>query len=258
MAKTILTIMCVILVNVLVGCYGPDSGQSQLMPVSMKIASGVNLAGVNESDIIEQIAMNRKAYRNGLETLISYYNSVGDNMKLAWAKNEINALDDMPQYNYIIEAIVAGPNLKATNSIAEAELVYIEATRLQKKAERLVLIKHNDNLRLALDKYNQLIRKYPSSDRIDDAAYRSGGIAEHFQDYTIALLYYQRAYQWDSDTNLPARFKAACILDRRLARRDEALKLYKQALEKGTLKQSYRESAEMRISELTKISIGKE
>ena len=50
-------------------------------------------------------------------------------------------------------------------------------------------------------------------------------------DYKLALLYYQRTYQWDPETSYPARFKAAFILDRQFHQRDEALKLYQEALQ---------------------------
>jgi len=251
MAKTVLTAVLVVLLNVLVGCRGVDTGASQLMSPRLKAASVVKAVDASEVDIIEQMAIDRQAYRNGLESLIAYYNRTGNNMKLGWAKGEMKKLNKVPQYNYIIEGIVAGPNLKAGSSIAEAELMYIKALRLEKK-KKFIIFPHEDNLRLALNKYNQLIRRHPSSDRIDDAAYKAGRIYEYFKDYTIALLYYQRTYQWDARTVYPARFKAAYILDRHLRRRAEALKLYQDALEKENLSEERREFVERRIGELTK------
>ena len=254
MARMILTTVLIVLLNVLVGCHSADSGRSQLVPARSKAAvvAAVEVGKTGETDIIEQMAVNRRAYRHGLELLIAHYNNKGNNMKLAWAEDELKKLDEMPQYNYIIEASVAGPNLKATTLIAEAELMYMEAMRLEKKAKKLVVIKNEDLLRQALEQYNQLIRKHPSSDKIDDAAFRSAGIFEYFKDYTIALLYYQRAYQWDSNTPYPAEYKAARILDRHLHRRAEALELYHQAVKREGMSRSYRDLAEMRITELTK------
>jgi len=160
----------------------------------------------------------------------------------------------MPQYNYIIEASVAGPDLKASTSIAEADVLYKEGIGLEKRAGLLPILKNEELLRLALDKYNQLIKKHPSSDKIDDAAYGAGIIYEHFKDYTIALLYYQRTYQWDPDTSYPARFKAAFVLDKRLHRRDEALVLYQEAvkaIKKEGEHQQWKEFAEKRIREFS-------
>ena len=255
MAKTILTVLLIVLLNVLVGCYGPDSGRSQLIPSQMKAVTAID---ASESDIIEQVVINRQAYQRYIAALIAHYESTGNNMKLGWAKDELKGLKQVPQYNYIIEAIIAGPNLKAGRSIAEAELVYMEALRLEKQAKKYVVLTNEEMLRLALDKYNQLIKKYPTSDKIDDAAFKAGGIYEYFKDYTIALLYYQRAYQWDPDTIHPARFKAAYILDKRLHRRAEALELYQQVVEKEGRYGKYKGFAEKRIKKLTKSDEGVE
>lgn len=252
MARAILTAVLVVLLNVLAGCRSIDSGASQLLPSRTKAVPVAKTAGASETDIIEQMAINRQVYRNGLESLIAYYTKTGNNMKLRWAKGEMKKLNKVPQYKYIIEASVAPASLKATTSIALANYMYQEALQLEKRAKKWVLIKNENLLRSALDKYNQLIRKHPSSDKIDDAAYRAGGICEYFKDYTIALLHYQRAYQWDPKTVQPAKYKAARILDIRLYRRAEALKLYQQALKRTSMSKQQRDFAEKRIKELTK------
>lgn len=248
MARTILAVLLIVLSTVLVGCYGVDSGRSQLLPPPVK---EVPIVDAGEADIIEQMSINRSAYRQYLESLIVHYKKTGNSMKLGWAENELKKLNEMPQYNYVIEASVAGPGLKATDSIAIADYMYDEAYRLEKKSKFLFIV-HEDNLRDALYKYNQLIRKHPSSDKIDDAAYRAASIYEHFMDYTLAVLYYQRTYQWDPYTIYPARFKAAYILDEHLHRRGEALKLYQQAAAKEDLSPDDKEFVEARITALTK------
>lgn len=254
MAKAILTVLLIVSLNVLVGC-GSDTGRGQLMPAhtmtSLDFAPVVRAAGAAETDIIEQVAVNRQAYLQGLELLVEYYTETGNYMKLKWAKKELAALNAMPQYNYIIEASFAGPNLKASTSIPEADTIYQAGLKLQKKAGPLPFFKNANRLRLALDRYNQLIRRHPSSDKIDDAAFKAAGIYEYFRDYSIAVLYYQRAYQWDPETIHPARFKAAFVLDRRLHRRAEALELYRQAANEKNLAKGYKAFAEKRIKELT-------
>ena len=118
MAKTILTVLLIVLLNVLVGCHGVDSGRSQLMlsrtRTSLVSAPVVKVSEAGESDIIEQMSIDRQAYRQGLGFLVQRYTKMGNDMKLMWAKRELAALDDVPQFNYIIEASVAGPNLKAS------------------------------------------------------------------------------------------------------------------------------------------------
>jgi tetratricopeptide (TPR) repeat protein len=234
------------------GCRNVDSGESQiLLPSSQPIrAENISTAGASETDIIEQMMINREAYRHGLMTLIANYEQTGNKMMLEWAQNELAGLNKAPQYNYIIEASIAGPELKASTSITEADYMYQDALLTEAKARELVVVVNDDLLRVALAKYNNLIQKHPYSDKIDDAAFKAGKICEHFKDYSIALLYYQRAYQWDPQTPHPARFKAAYILDQRMARRSEALELYQQALQDKDLGSSYRDYAQKRIEAL--------
>jgi len=183
--------------------------------------------------------------------LVRHYSDTGNNMKLRWAQKELSAVDAMPRYDYIIEAAVAGPNLKAATAIADANNLYYQALQLEAKAGRLIVIKDEPLLRLALNKYNQLIKKHPSSDKIDDAAYRAGTIYEYFKDYSIAVLYYQRAQQWNKDTPFHVVFRAAFILDRKLHRRAEALALYQQAVGRKMMSENQREFAAKRIAEIT-------
>ena len=259
MARIVLTAVVIVLLSVLVGCQGFDSGRGQLVPAgtrtSLGSASVVNIAKAGEADFVEQIAVNRQAYRQGLGLLVKYYTRTGNNMKFKWVKAELAALDSIPQYKYIVEAESAGANLRASTSIPEADDLYMDALDLEKDAGVLIFGKNNDMLRLALDKYDRLIRNYPSSDKIDDAAYKAGEIYEYFQDYSIALLYYDRAFQWDPDTTHPAKFRAARILDKRLHRYAEALELYQQAIKTEGKYGKYRiwkEYAEERIKALYK------
>ena len=257
MARIVLTAVVIVLLNVLVGCQGVDSGRGQLVPARTRTSIGaagvVSVADAGETDFVEQIAVNRQAYRQGLQLLVGYYTRGGNNMKLNWAKDELSALDSIPQYKYIIDAEAAGANLRASTSIPEADEVYQDALDLQKQAGALIVIKDDDLLRLAADKYNRLIKRYPSSDKIDDAAYKAGDIYEYFKDYSIALLYYKRAYQWDPGTMHPARFRAARILDKRLHRYAEALELYREAIKTEGAYERHRkwtEFAEQRIIDL--------
>lgn len=254
MARIVLTAAIIVLLNVLVGCQGIDSGRGQLVPTRTRTAIGaagvVTVANASETDFVEQIAVNRQAYRQGLQLLVGYYTRTGNNMKLNWAKDELAALNSIPQYKYIIEAEAAEANLRASNSIPEADELYLEALELQREAGALLIVKNDDLLRQATNKCDQLIKRYPSSDKIDDAAYMAGENYEYFQDYSIALLYYKRAYQWDPGTIHPARFRAARILDKRLHRYAEALELYREAIKTDGAYERHRkwtEFAEQRI-----------
>ena len=66
MARTILTVLLGISVVVLVGCHGVDSGRSHLMRGGIMPAEAVEVGQESEAEIIEQVAINREAYRQGL------------------------------------------------------------------------------------------------------------------------------------------------------------------------------------------------
>ncbi|MHC4758257.1 MAG: tetratricopeptide repeat protein [Planctomycetota bacterium] len=254
MARTSLVILLAIFLSVLTGCYGPDSGRSQLIPktAARETIPDVEFrpADTSEADVVEQVAIQRQAYEEGLKMLISYYTGTGNDMKLLWAEDEFRRLHNVPQYIYIVEAIVAGPELRATETITEADYMYDDARRTDKKARQWLIIIDENLLRVALAKYNQIIQRHPSSDKIDDAAYYAGQVCEHFQDYSIALLYYQRTYQWNPDTAHPAYYRAAYILDKKMHRRAEALPLYQEFVERGYANEQMMAIAQNRINAL--------
>jgi tetratricopeptide (TPR) repeat protein len=260
MARNVCTVVLIIMLSVLVGCQSVNKGRGQRMPVDPRQSYGpgsvINIADTSEADLVEKMAVSRQAYKQGLELLAGYYMRTGDNLKLEWAQKELDAFNTMPKYNYIIEASVAPQNLKPIASIPEADDLYYEAEDMDKEAGALPFLKNENQLRLARQKYDEVIKKYPTSDKIDDAAYKAGVIYEYFKDYTIALLYYKRAFQWDPQTPYPARFRAARILDKNLHRNAEALQLYQQAVKIEGQFDKYREwkeFAEKRISELQKV-----
>jgi tetratricopeptide (TPR) repeat protein len=245
------------LLIVFAGCQA-NQGRSQMLP--QRDTPGVQgsapvpieaAASADEIDLVEQLASQRQAYRRSLETLIKYYETAGNNDKLTWARTELQSLDRIPQYRYIVEAQVLPADLKATARLQVADDLYAKAMETERKAGVLPVLKDEQLLRAALSQYGQLISQYPTSDKIDDAAYRMGTIHEYFRDYVIALSFYRRAYQWDPATPNPARFKAAFILDWRLHRRAEALQLYQEAVVKESQHAEHKATAERRIQDLS-------
>jgi tetratricopeptide (TPR) repeat protein len=173
-------------------------------------------------------------------------------MKLQWAKAELKALNQMPQYTYILDATVAGPDLKAKDSIELANFVYEDIHKQENLAKCLLFVYNEDSLRQVLARYNDFISKYPTSDKLDAVAYHCGEICEYFQDYTMAVLYYQRSYQWNPDTQYSGKLRAAYVMDQGLSRHAEALELYKEGLKQKNIPQNYKDYAEARVKVLSK------
>lgn len=258
MTRIVVTAAMIALLTVFVGCQDPNQGRSQRLPqrglpgdqastpVPVEVA-----ASADEIDLVEQMSAQRQAYRSTLEKLIKYYDASGNNDKLVWARTELQALDRIPQYRYVIEAQVLPADLKATTKIQACDDLYAKAVDTERRAGVLPWLKDEELLRAAITQYSELLGQYPTCDKIDDAAYRMGTIHEYFRDYVIALQFYQRAYQWDLATPYPARFKAAAILDWRLHRRAEALQLYQEAIVKEAQFTEFKATAERRIQDLS-------
>jgi len=225
-------------------------------------------SAATEVSLAESVAQKRLEYITELEKIESYYEQSGNQLKIDWVNRELKFLKDAPRYRYILQAEVAGSDLRARDSIPKADSLYRDALDIYKHTDLIfpipMLVEHDDTalhhptmyvskkkLQRALNEFNELIRVYPTSDKIDDAAYYAGRIHEYFGDYSIAVLYYKRAFQWDSGTPYPARYDAAVLLDRQLAQRDEALQLYQESLEKEAPYHNNGEQIKERIQELT-------
>ena len=240
----------------LVGCENPRVDDAHLLTTAdeaQQVEQGFMMAQAGEVDLVEKVAAARNSYQETLNQLIAYYESTGNATKLKWARTEHSSLDRMAQYRYLMPAEWTPQGLVARDSIETADQLYESALSKHRYGSGLGLIPNNEMLRDALRIYNRIIVEYPTSDKIDDAAYRIGRLHEHFNDYALAAVYYQRAFQWNPEVPFPARFRAAYVMDIKLHKRDEALILYKQAIEKEAKWENNVEFAKIRIAKLTRL-----
>jgi len=239
------------------GCQNPKVDDAQLLitPTELQAAeTGFLLPGAGEADYVEKAAATRAAYREALASLAAYYRSIGNATKYNWARTELRTFDQMVQYRYLAPAEVAPASLQARDIIDAADELYNKGMKLWDKSGMWLILVSEPKLREGLMYFNQLIAQYPTSDKIDDAAYRSGRIYEHLKNYELAAVYYQRAFQWNPLTPYPARYRAAYIMDQRLKMRNEALTLYRLVVEKETRYPKNVENARLRIYALSKPS----
>ena len=213
----------------------------------------IPLADAAEVDLVEEMARHRQSYEQYLRALVSYYNETGYRHKAVWAEKELKDLRTVKKYRYLVDAEIPGPSLEPRDSIAEADALYDDGKYYMKQGGHGVPVLYDaKKMKLALEKFNEVIRKHPTSDKIDDAAFYAGEIyKEYFNDDHRALAYYQRAWEWDPQTPHPARFQAAVVSDFRLHDRDRALELYHQVLEHETFDRSNVRFSVRRIQQLT-------
>jgi tetratricopeptide (TPR) repeat protein len=236
------------------GCRNPrvDDAHLLITPAEQQaVDAGFLLPGAGEADYVEQAAATRAAYREALASLAAYYRSVGNYTKGQWAQIELRTFDQMVQYTYLAPAEVAPANLQARDIIDAADEIYNQGMKLFREGGGGLIIMDEAKLRESLQYFNRLIAQYPTSDKIDDAAYRSGRIYEYLKNYELAAVYYQRAYQWNDITPYPARYRAAFVMDHRLKMRTEALTLYRLAVEREARYTDNVENAKLRIAALS-------
>ncbi len=237
-------------------------GQPEAPPgptTDLETPEGVDFSDVQmveraEVDLVEQVARYRALYARYLRELKGYYERNGLVDKLAWAEHELDDLRHVKPYKYLLAAEVPAGDLSASESIAEADALFAEAQAIMKEGGHgTPALYYERKMKEALSKLKELIVTYPSSDKIAAAAYWCGYIhKEYFKgEELIALRWFERAWQWDADLELPARFEAAVVYDFRLHERAKALELYRAVLDLERFGKSNALFAADRIEQLT-------
>lgn len=255
MARNLMiAVLAVVVMGVYSGCSNPKVDDAHLQLTSQEqqsVDKGALPPDAGEVDVVEQVAATRSAYQTSLEELIAYYTSVGNEAKRRWATNELTTLKQMAQYRYLVPGEWVTQDMSATVKVEGAEALYKKAIGLYIDAGGYFIITSNAKLRQSLQLFNQLMTEYPNSTRIDESAYRAGQIYEHFKDYELAAVMYQRCFQWNDNTSFPARYRAAVVMDRKLKMRKEALALYKLSVQRESRYEDNTKYAQSRIYELS-------
>ncbi len=234
---------------------GPMKGARVTAFESVELArqSDVSLAQAGEVDLVEQLIHYRTSYKRTLQQLHDYYEQHGYEEKRLWAGSELQDIGRIRPYHYLYDSEIARLDLTPRDRIPEADAFYDDAMAVAGQAGHGTPVFFNqEKMGQALAMLKQLIREYPTSDKIDDAAFHCG---EMFKEYyknqnSVAVQWYERAWTWDPATPHPARFQAAVVYDYRLHDRKRALELYRAVLAAESSR-SNRHFALARIKELT-------
>jgi len=204
----------------------PTDVQAEAIEAQVAPTVQADLSGLGEVGLVEAVARARKQYEWALQALRSHYEKRGNAIKLEWAESELQGLAKVPKPRYLLAAEVAPPTLRPMRRIEAADQLYEEG--LHYKNYPAFPPGKKDYLKIALEKFQTIIEKYPESDKIDDAAFRMGEIygGWYFQDWARAIMCYQRCWEWNPDTEYPARFNAAKIYEEKLKNRAKAVELY--------------------------------
>jgi len=228
----------------------PEDIQKEAVEAQVRPFTETDLTGMGEVGLAEEVARTRKAYTRALTSLKDFYTARGTVTKIEWASAELEALDKVPKIQYLSVAEVAGPNLRPVRRIEAADQLYAEG--LHYKDYPAFPPAKKDYLKIALEKFQTIVEKYPESDKIDDAAFRVGEICGgwYFNDFARAVEAYERCWQWNPQTEHPALFNAAKIYDEKLTNRIKAVELYNRVVAESP-NEDLRKQAADRILALT-------
>ncbi len=115
----------------------------------------------------------------------------------------------------------------------------------------LCIFNKSSKLLSAIVRFKTVINDYGESDKIDDAAYELARIYNgfYFKDYEGAAYYYVKCYEWNPDTDKPARYMAGRVYDKHLKDYPKAIQNYEMALQTCRVER-YRKKAQKRLDKL--------
>jgi hypothetical protein len=181
----------------------------------------------SDLQLVERLLAARRDYQTMLEQLRTYYIRANDVERARWAEDELIQFHRINKQAYRLELDVPPPTLQAAYNVREANELYRRAMAYKDKGWGNDYL---DNQRRAEILFQQILSNYPTSDKIDDAAYQLGDIYESkaCRQYRRAAAYYERCVQWNPNTQFDARLRAARLYDKMLNERGHAIELYKE------------------------------
>lgn len=226
----LLTLVALAVVLALPGCNQKDPLVAPESAVTANATAPSVSLDANEIDLVEKMSQNRLAYKTYLEALRDYYIKHGMYDKQKLAEKELAGYRKYMKYSYLLLADVPPANLtRPEEKIAAADTLFEDGMNYfkQGRLKGAPGIFNREKLLLAVDKFETLIKQYPTSDKVDDAFFNAAEILkEYFNENDKAVEYYKRAYTADPKTPHPAHFQRAVVLDYRLHKRDEAVAEY--------------------------------
>jgi TolA-binding protein len=230
-------------------------------PVSIPEVRGIDLGKHSQVDLVEKLAFHRHKYGTALVALREFYFKNRISEKQRWVEKEIEEYRLIKTYPYLVSDAIPGPHLRPLDIIPEADELFRDGLEYFHNGRGLVpFVNDEKKLKRAINKLRQLIRDHPNSDKIDESAFWIAEIyKEYFNDDQRALVWYERAWQWNPRIDHPARFQAAVIHDFRRHDRRRAFELYHEAIKHEKFNQSNVEFSVRRIQQLAKLdeSIGR-
>ena len=200
-------------------------------------------------DLVKNLNLCRSRYQATLEQLRAWYMTNGDLEKARWAEEELRQFHRMPKQAFRLDLDVPAETLQAKENVLEANELYRRAMTYKDKGWGNDYV---DNQRRAELLLQQLLSNFPESDKRSDTAFQLGDLYEGraYKQYPRAAQYFERCVQWNPQTQLDARVRAARLYDNQLMDRTRAAELYREVIQHETDPKRIQE-AQKRLAELS-------
>jgi TolA-binding protein len=220
------------------------------VPRAQQPAAAPNAGKDGDLELAQKLLNARREYQKTLETLRVHYHQVNNTEKMRWAEEELRQYHRTPHQAFNLELDVPPPNLNGNQHVAEANKLFTWAMQYKDKGYGVDYV---DNQRRAELLFQEILTKYPQSDKISDVAYMLGDIYESkpYRMYYRAVEYYHRCYQWNKTTSHDARLRAARIYDKQLNNRAKAIEMYREVSQYDVVDPRHKIEADRRIAELS-------
>src|SRR3972149_4841631 len=195
----------------------------------LNISRDLSEMKTKEEQITNTIKSSRESYKKALIELVQFYLDIGNQLRLQKARNELKALNNVPQLKYLF-AREDVAEISPTKNIEEANVLFQDGKNYKNMLN--LTTSRKSKLSYAVARFKKILDDYPESDKADDAAYELADIYEsyHFRDYEGSASYYVKCYELNPNTGRPARYMAARIYDKYLHNYKEAIRNYEMAL----------------------------
>lgn len=195
----------------------------------------------NFADKVEEMMETRGHYLAQLKDLERLYLQAGDSAKADWARRQRALTEAVEVFPYLTAAppehrVEVSPQ----ESIPEADAIYNKALAIHNQVKLVplagVLPSNKKKAREALGLFKQVLKEFPTSDKVDDCAFYCGEIYKEYlreddPHDELSVRYYQWAAALDPKTPHPARFQCAVVYDFRRHDRARSIELYNQVLD---------------------------
>ena len=180
-------------------------------------------------ELVQKLIALRRDYQKTLEQLHTHYKQAQDKERERWAEEELLSFHRIPKHAFILDLDVPPPNLNGSQNVIEANKIFMWAMKFKDHGFGTEYI---DNQRRAEVLLQDILTRYPHSDKISDVAFMLGDLYESkaYRQYYRAVEYYQRCYQWNPKTSHEARIRAARLYDQKLNNKPKAIELYRDVM----------------------------